>query len=125
VLALLVLGDPAAWSRRDQAILVLVAAISLPDTIGSDTFYMGVGYAVIPLSMSVVLLAGFALARPVPPAWAAATWALAAALLLLPIEPWFAQVKGLALTLAVLWLLPRLSTGRSRLSVADVRSRLA
>jgi hypothetical protein len=84
VLALLVLGDPAAWSRRDQAILVLVAAISLPDTIGSDTFYMGVGYAVIPLSMSVVLLAGFALARPVPPAWAAATWALAAALLVLP-----------------------------------------
>jgi hypothetical protein len=44
---------------------VLVAAISLPDIIGDDdTFYMGVGYAVIPLSMSVVLLAGFGLVWP-------------------------------------------------------------
>jgi hypothetical protein len=125
VLALLVLGDPAAWPRRDQAILALVAAISLPDTIGSDTFYRGVGYAVIPLSMSAVVLVAFALARLVPPAWAAATGVLAATLLLPPNEPWFAQVKGLALTLAVLWLLPRLSTGQSRLDVAAVRSRLA
>jgi hypothetical protein len=59
--SLLVLGDPAAWSRRDQAILVLVAAISVPDTIGSDTYYMGMDWAVI--------LAAFALARLVPPAW--------------------------------------------------------
>jgi hypothetical protein len=125
VLALLVLGDPAAWPRRDKAILTLVAAISLPDTIGSDTFYLGVGYAVIPLSTSAVLLAAFALARLVPPTWAAATWVVAAALLLPPIEPWFAQVKGLVLTLVVLWLLPRLSTGRSHLNVADMRSRLS
>jgi hypothetical protein len=75
--------------------------------------------------MSAVVLAAFALADLVPPAWAAATWVLAAALLLPPIEPWFAQVKGLALSLAVLWLLPGLSAGRSRLGVADVRSRLA
>jgi len=92
--SLLVLGDPAAWSRRDQAILVLVAAISVPDTIGSDTYYLGMGWAVIPLSMSAVLLAAFALARLVPPAWAAATWLVAAALLLPPFEPWFARVKG-------------------------------
>ena len=35
---------------------MLVAAISVPDTIGSDTCYLGMGWAVIPLSMSVLWL---------------------------------------------------------------------
>jgi hypothetical protein len=121
VLALLVLGEPVAWSRRDQAVLVLLAAICLPDTIGNYTFYVGLAYAVVPLSMSAVILAAAALARLVPPAWAAATWVLAAALLLPPIEPWFAQAKGLAFCLAVLWLLPRLGAGWTRLGVAEAR----
>jgi Glycosyltransferase family 87 len=125
VLALLVLGDPAAWSGRDQAVLVLLAAICLPDTIGGYTYYVGLAYAVVPLSMSAVILAAVVLARLVPPAWAAATWLLAAALLLPPIEPWFAQAKGLVLCLAVLWLLPRISPSRTRLGAAEAGPRLA
>ena len=69
--------------------------------------------------MSAVVLVAFVLARLVPPAWAAATWVLAAALLLPPIEPWFAQVKGLTLSLAVLWLLPRLGTDWSGVGTAN------
>jgi len=124
VLALLVLGDPAAWSTGPGH----------PGAGGSDLLtghhrqrhlLHGMGWAVIPLSMSAVLLAGLTLARLVPPAWAAAAWVVAAALLLPPFEPWFARVKGLALTLPVLWLLARLGTGWSRLGVADVRSRPA
>jgi Glycosyltransferase family 87 len=108
VLALLTLTDPSSWPRRDQAVLALVAALSLPDTLSSYTFYLGRDFAVIPLIMSALLLAAVALARLVRPAWAAATWLLAAALLLLPLEPWLAQAAGLVLCLAVLWLLPRL-----------------
>jgi Glycosyltransferase family 87 len=125
VLALLVLADPSSWSRRDQAVLVLLAALCLPDTIGSDTFYLGLAYAVVPLAMSAVILAAVTLARLVPAAWAAAAWVLAAALLLPPIDPWLAQAKGLALCLAVLWLLPRLAAGPTRLGVAEMRPRLA
>jgi hypothetical protein len=120
VLALLVLGDPPAWSRLDQAVLVLLAAICLPDTIGSATFYRGLGYAVVPLSMSAVVLVAVALTRLVPPAWAAAAWVLAAALLLPPIEPWLAQALGLVLCLAVLWLLPRAPVVASS-DLADLR----
>ena len=61
--------------------------------------------------MSAAVLAAVALARLVPAAWAAGTWIPAAALLLPPIEPWFDRAKGLALCLAVLWLLPRLGAG--------------
>lgn len=125
VLALLTLTDPSSWPRRDQAVLVLVAASSLPDTLSSGTFYVGPEIAVIALSLSVLVLATVALARLVPPAWAAATWLLAAALLLPPIAPWFAQAAGLVLCLAVLWLLPRLGAGWTHLGVAEVRPRLA
>jgi hypothetical protein len=123
VLALLVLGEPAAWSRRDQALLLLLAALCLPDAI--EPFYTGVRYAVIPLSLSAVILAAVALARLVPPAWAVAAWILAAAVLLPPIEPWFGQAKGLVLCLAVLWLLPRLGAGWTRPGLAELHPRLA
>jgi hypothetical protein len=96
------------WSRRDQAALALLGALCLPDAMTSATFYWGLPYAVIPLAMSATVLVAVALARLVPAAWAAGAWLLAAALLLPPIEPWFARAKGLALCLMVLWLLPRI-----------------
>ena len=124
VLALFALGDPSAWSRRDQAVLVLLAASCLPDTIGGYTYFVGLDYAVVPLSLSAVILVAVAWARLVPAAWAAAAWLLAAALLIPPIEPWFAQAKGLVLCLAVLWLLPRVGAGWTRQSPAKAGPRL-
>jgi hypothetical protein len=69
VLALLVLGDPPAWSRRDQAALALLGALRLPDAMTSATYNWGLPYAVIPLAMSATVLVAVALARLVPAAW--------------------------------------------------------
>jgi len=124
VLALLALGDPSARSRWDQAVLVVLAAICLPDTIAGYTYYVGLAYAVVPLCLSAVILVAVVWARLVPPAWAAATWLLAAVLLIPPVEPWFAQAKGLVLCLAVLWLLPLVGGGWTGQRTAEAGPRL-
>jgi Glycosyltransferase family 87 len=125
----LFLGQGAqTWPRRDQLVLALVVAMSLPYTWDNLTFYTDLLHAVIPLAVSAVVLAAAAVTRLVRASWAAITFVLTAALVVPPIKPYLhfglTQVEGVVFCLGVLWLLPWLA-GASRtgqpIDLASVR----
>jgi hypothetical protein len=111
LLALFVVQEPDVWSRRERLLLALVAAICLPDAMSNVSFYTGMLHAVVPLTLSAMVLAGVMLGRLVSAPWAALIWVLTAALVVPPVNPSLGldQVKGLVLCLAILWLLPQVA----------------
>jgi hypothetical protein len=116
LLATFVVQGPDVWSGREQLLLALVTATCLPDAMSHVGFHTSMLHAVVPLTLSALVLAGVVLGRLVPAVWAALTWVLTAVLVIPPVNPplGLKQVKGLVVCLAVLWLLPRATETATR-----------